>query len=171
MTRGSALVALVTVPLVACAAGRKGPEAPAASGAPSDQVSAGYAQQPAGEAAPPPPAAIAPPGAGAAPQAGATSPYAPPPSRAIALGQASNEIETSQRELDVAGGDCRNACRALGSMDRAAGRLCGLAQSNDEQRRCSDAKVRVYSARDKVKNTCGSCPDVTVDRDAPIPSR
>ena len=95
----------------------------------------------------------------------------PPPNRTIALSQASNDIESAQRELDVAGGDCRNACRALGSMDRAAGRLCGLAQSSDEQRRCGDAKTRVYSARAKVKNTCGSCPDVSVDRDAPIPSR
>jgi hypothetical protein len=84
--------------------------------------------------------------------------------------QASNDIEASQRELDVAGGDCRNACRALGSMDRAAGRLCGLAQSADEVRRCGDAKSRLYSARDKVRNTCGSCADTSVDRNAPVPS-
>jgi hypothetical protein len=93
------------------------------------------------------------------------------PNRALALAQASNEIETSQRELDVASGDCRNACRALGSMDRAAGRLCSLAQTNEEARRCDEAKLRVYAARDKVRNTCGSCPDVSVDRNAPIPSR
>ena len=94
-----------------------------------------------------------------------------PSSRALALSQAGTEVESSQRELDVAGGDCRNACRALGSMDRAAGRICSLAQSEDEQRRCGDAKTRVYSARDKVRTTCGTCPDVSVDRTAPIPSR
>lgn len=171
----AALAAFVASALVACAAGRKSAEAPAATSPASEP--AGYAQQPALQATPPPPPAAPSPGADAlSPQPGqpGTAPgtYAPPPpNRSIALSQASSDIEASQRELDVAGGDCRNACRALGSMDRAAGRLCGLAQSNDEQRRCSDAKTRVYSARDKVKNTCGSCPDVSVDRDAPIPSR
>lgn len=101
----------------------------------------------------------------------ATAQGASQQTRTVAMSQASNEIEAAQRELDVAGGDCRNACRALGSMDRAAGRICSLASSNDEQRRCGDAKTRVYSARDKVKNTCGTCPDVSVDRSAPIPSR
>jgi hypothetical protein len=114
-------------------------------------------------AAPPPPQPTTP-AQGAEPSGGAAS------TRSVALGQASRDVESAQRELDVSGGDCRNACRALGSMDRATGRLCGLAESPDEQRRCGDAKTRVYSARDKVRNTCGSCPDVSVDHDAPIPS-
>jgi hypothetical protein len=153
--------------LVACAAQRKASEPatpaaePAAAGGQhADQMAPPSAQQPAqpGYApAPPPPSE--------------PRDHAPAPTRALALSQAGNEVESSQRELDVAGGDCRNACRALGSMDRAAGRLCGLAQSEDEQRRCGDAKTRVYSARDKVRNTCGTCPDVTVERGAPIPSR
>jgi len=84
---------------------------------------------------------------------------------------ATNEIESSQRELDVAAGDCRNACRALGSMDRAAGKVCELAQGSEEGRRCDGAKQRVYSARDRVKTTCGSCPGgPSVERAAPIPS-
>ncbi len=169
----TASAALVASALVACAAGRKSAEAPAATTPASEPAgAAGYGQQP--QAAPPPPPSPAGDAAGPQPSqpgtaAGSFAP--PPPSRSLALSQATNDIESSQRELDVAGGDCRNACRALGSMDRAAGRLCGLAQSNDEQRRCGDAKTRVYSARAKVKNTCGSCPDVSVDRDAPIPSR
>ena len=81
------------------------------------------------------------------------------------------EMDRAQRELDVSGGNCVNACRALGSMDRAAGRLCGLARSSDERDRCSDAATKVKTARDRVKRTCGSCPDVTVERDAAIPSR
>lgn len=85
--------------------------------------------------------------------------------------QASREIEAAQRELDVAAGDCRNACRALGSMDRATGRLCNLAQSTDDRHRCDDAKTRVQSARVRVKSTCGTCPDVSVDKNDPIPSR
>lgn len=85
--------------------------------------------------------------------------------------QAASDLERSQRELDVAGGDCRNACRALGSMDRAAGHLCTLAQSDDERRRCEEAKEQVRSARVKVRKMCGTCPDVALERDAPIPSR
>ena len=89
----------------------------------------------------------------------------------MALRAASNEVESSQRELDVAGSDCRNACRALGSMDRAAGRLCELSQGADEGNRCNDAKQRVYSARDRVRTHCGSCPNgPSVDRAAPMPS-
>lgn len=157
----------------ACAASeRKKAEAPASSPADADGAAA-----PGAYAAPPPPPAQAAPAAvvptpESAPSKAGTSPTeAKPASRAVALGQAANEVTTAQRELDVAGGDCNNACRALGSMDRAAGRLCGLAQSDDEMRRCGEAKTRVYSARDKVRNTCGTCPDVSVDRSAPIPSR
>jgi hypothetical protein len=89
----------------------------------------------------------------------------------MALRSASSEVESSQRELDLAGSDCRNACRALGSMDRAAGRLCELSQGPDEGNRCNDAKQRVYSARDRVRTSCGSCPNgPSVERAAPIPS-
>jgi len=167
----TASVALLASALAACAAGRKSAEAPASSQPASEPADAyGQQYQAAPPPSPPPPSTPSP--SGDAPsQPGAAAGSFAPPNRALALSQATNDIESSQRELDVAGGDCRNACRALGSMDRAAGRLCGLAQSTDEQRRCGDAKTRVYSARDKVKNTCGSCPDVSVDRDAPIPSR
>lgn len=164
--RGMGIASLALL-LVACAAERK--SAPPSTPAADAPASAGYAQP--GYPPPPPAAPNAQPGQ--APQTAPTNDFAPPPpqSRSVAMSQASNDVESSQRELDVAGGDCRNACRALGSMDRAAGRLCSLAQSNDESRRCTDAKTRVYSARDKVKNTCGSCPDTSVDRSAPIPSR
>jgi hypothetical protein len=103
------------------------------------------------------------------PQPGASA--GSPQQRAFAVQSAANEVESSQRELDVAAGDCRNACRALGSMDRAAGRLCGLTQGDNETRRCDDAKQRVYSARDRVKATCGQCEGgPSVERAAPIPS-
>jgi hypothetical protein len=56
-------------------------------------------------------------------------------------------------------------------MDRAAGRLCALAEGDGEARRCTEARQRVYSARDRVKTTCGECPGgPSVDRAAPIPS-
>jgi len=158
--------------VVACAAGERAPKSaesmpsqapPAAtsmqpgypSGAmattPAPQASPGYPQ-------PPPPFA---PGGGAMP-------------RSMALTNAQNDVESSQRELDpnLANNDCKNACRALGSMDRAAGRLCELSRGDGEPGRCEDAKRRVYSARDRVRTTCGTCADgTTVDRAAPIPSR
>jgi type IV secretory pathway VirB10-like protein len=169
--RTAIVMTLMGVALTACV-GRKAAGPPPAA-TPAEAAPASYPQQqpgayPAAPPAPPPPGAA---DSVVPPAQPSTAPYASPPNRAVALSQASNDIEASQRELDVAGGDCRNACRALGSMDRAAGRICGLAQTNDEQRRCGDAKTRVYSARDKVRNTCGTCPDVSVDRDAPVPSR
>lgn len=119
------------------------------STSPAPQASPGY---------PPPPPPVSP-GGGAMP-------------RTMALTNAQNDVDSSQRELDpnLANNDCKNACRALGSMDRAAGRLCGLVQ-NDEMRRCDDAKEKVYSARDRVKRTCGTCDDGTsVDRKDPVPA-
>lgn len=162
--------------LMGCAAqSAKSPPSSAASEPP--QAQAGYGQpaaypstpaQPAPlpEASPPPPPPPPPstPGQPGGAASGATS-------RSMAVQGAANEVDSSQRELDLAAGDCRNACRALGSMDRAAGRLCELSQGSDEGRRCDDAKRRVYSARDRVKTTCGTCPNgPSVERRDPIPS-
>ena len=123
-----------------------------------------------GYAPPPPPRAEAAPATPASP-AIPSGGSAGPSDRSLALRAASNDVESSQRELDIAGSDCRNACRALGSMDRAAGRLCELSQGAEEGGRCGDAKQRVYSARDRVRTSCGSCPNgPSVDRAAPIPS-
>lgn len=109
-----------------------------------------------------------PPPSTAAPQGGAM-PIAP--GRNAAIARAGNDFDVAQRELDVAAGDCRNACRALGSMDRAAGRLCELAQASEETRRCDDARRKVLSARDRVKQTCGGCPGgPSVERNDPVPS-
>lgn len=156
-----------------CAAAKQAPSA----AAPSQEAygPAGYAPGAAAQsqpsyAPPPPPPAPSPEAAPATPTQPAGGGSAAT-ERSTALRSASNEIESSQRELDVAGSDCRNACRALGSMDRAAGRLCELSQGSDEGHRCNDAKQRVYSARDRVRTTCGSCPNgPSVERAAPIPS-
>jgi hypothetical protein len=152
------------------------------SGATGTSQDAQYAQPP---PAPPPPAPVAP-SAEYAPSSSppsSSTPSAAKPaqpggaggassSRSAAVQSASRDVEASQRELDVAGSDCRNACRALGSMDRAAGRLCELSQGDGEPQRCDDARRRVYSARDRVKTTCGTCADgTTVEHAAPIPSR
>jgi hypothetical protein len=165
------LVVLAAASSIGCAAS---PKKSAAEGPqPSAQAPQAYGEQSACQdstqrgypspSAPSPVSGTAP----AQPQGGAGAAS----SRAVALQSAAREIETSQRELDVAAGDCRNACRALGSMDRAAGKVCELSQGDGDGHRCDDAKKRVYSARERVKTTCGECPGgPSVDRAAPIPS-
>jgi hypothetical protein len=167
----------------ACAAGPP-PAAKSASGGQDAAPASPAAQQPmpspqeaqAGYAQPPPAAQPARPTDEPRPATPATSPApgggaAPGASRAAAIQSAARDVESSLRELDVAAGDCHNACRALSSMDRAAGRLCGLVPENDDQRRCEGAKAKLYSARDRVRTTCGSCPGgASVDRSAPVPS-
>jgi len=173
--------------LVACASSKRPPQSaaqdssreeanrgtagPAAYGQPApgrtgdqDAVGKSDAAKATNDVAPPPPPSSP---QGTQPNGGG---FAQPP-RALQISQAGTEVDTAQRELDVAAGDCRNACRALGSMDRAAGRLCSLAQSSEEARRCDDVKKKVYTARDKVKSTCGQCDGVSVDRNAPVPSK
>lgn len=154
IARRAIAVGFVALVVVACGGAAKQasePASPAASPAP-----AGY----------PPPAPPPPP-----PSAGGAQPGSVPSSREMAIQQARSELDSAQRELDVSASDCRAACRALGSMDRAAGHLCGLAQEQTERDRCEDAKKSVRGARDKVKATCGSCPGgPSVDRNAPIPT-
>ena len=92
--------------------------------------------------------------------------------RQAALARDRSEIDAAERILATSAGDCAAACRALGSMDRAAGHLCELAESTDERGRCADAKARLRAARDRVLRTCGSCPGgPSLERNAPIPSR
>lgn len=91
--------------------------------------------------------------------------------RAAALREAGHDFDRSQRELDATAGDCRSVCRALASMDRAAGRVCSLTEGEPDGERCRDVSNRLYSARDRVRRTCGACPDgPSVERAAPIPS-
>lgn len=164
--------------LSACAARKsESPPAQSAAGPAADAASAtggqgGYPAeygqpqaQPGQPAAPPPPPS---PATAEAPKAEPTSPQG----RSFALHKASSDIEAAQRELDVAGSSCQNACRALGSMDRAAGHLCQLTRDENTHDRCDDAKRRLYNARDKVRGSCGTCPDnqPATDRNAPVPS-
>jgi hypothetical protein len=167
---------VLCVPLFACAARQAAPPSASPAGAAAQDATPGATggsaagqpgypqQQPKPYATPPPPP----------PAPTAVAPTTPSTStgRAVAIQQASSDVESAQRELDVAGSSCQNACRALGSMDRAAGHLCQLTREDTTQDKCEDAKRRLYSARDRVRNTCGSCPDnqPSVDRNAPVPS-
>jgi hypothetical protein len=175
------VVCVVLLPITACAARKS--DAPATQSPASSQDASpatggvpAYAQQPGPYAPPPPPGA--PPGDEPKPEPRPTpaTPATTPGGRAVALDKAASDIETAQRELDVAGSSCQNACRALGSMDRAAGHLCQLTREDSSQAggrdRCDDAKRRLYNARDKVRGSCGTCPDnqPATDRNAPVPS-
>jgi hypothetical protein len=150
------------------------PTSPAGDAAPATGGAGGYPQQQPGaygaQPSAPPPAPAASSRPEEAPKPGAMP--ATPSGRAAAINKDSNDIEAAQRELDVAGSSCQNACRALGSMDRAAGHLCLLTREDNTHDRCDDAKRRLYNARDKVRGSCGTCPDnqPATDRNAPVPS-
>jgi hypothetical protein len=82
------------------------------------------------------------------------------------------EWDRARADLDAAASDCRLACRALDSMERAIVHLCALADEPDDRRRCDSAKKRLLDARDRVRAACGSCPTgPSLDRRAPVPSR
>ena len=78
--------------------------------------------------------------------------------RQAALRAARTEVELAERDLDAtSSSDCSMACRALASLERAAGHLCDLATEADDRRHCEDAKTKVLRARDKIKSACGVC--------------
>jgi hypothetical protein len=74
--------------------------------------------------------------------------------------RANAQLSEARRQFDVAAGarDCASACRALDSMERAAGQICELARSTDERKTCRAAEDQVGSARERVKSACGECP-------------
>ena len=51
--------------------------------------------------------------------------------RQAAAKKGSTDVDSARRELEeaAAAGDCKGACRALGAMDRAAGRLCKISDT------------------------------------------
>ncbi len=67
------------------------------------------------------------------------------------------ELDRAQRDLESAANDCEAACRALASMERATSHLCSLAEEPDDQRRCEDARLRLTTARGRVRAACGGC--------------
>jgi hypothetical protein len=140
------------------------PQTPAAEPPGQPSGASGAATPPSGQPPPPPPAPVASPTDASAATTDKERPKA-------ALGRARNELDVAERELQASAGDCANACRALGSMERATGRLCDLASSTEDRQRCEDAKTKVLAARDRVRSTCGACPGgPSLERSAPIPS-
>jgi hypothetical protein len=104
-----------------------------------------------------------------APAPATTEPLSPDEAGA-AVDRAWSGLVKAEQALEAGASDCANACRALGSMDRAAGQLCDATRGDDPSR-CDDAKARLLRARDQVRGACGGCPGgPSVDHDAPIPS-
>ncbi len=81
------------------------------------------------------------------------------------------ELAGANQAFEASTGNCVAACRALGSMDRATGRLCSLATSQEDARVCDESKARLARAREQVRTACGSCPGgPPVNPNAPLPS-
>lgn len=142
----SVIVAMGCLAAVGCAAAEKRPAQEPASVAPGQ---AGYPAQP----------------STSTPSASSQTEAPPPP--APELGNAQDDFESNRKKIEGPGLKCEDACKALGSMDRAAGRICGL----DNGDKCVDVKQKLYSARDRVKASCQTCKETSTDRNAPVPSR
>jgi hypothetical protein len=93
----------------------------------------------------------------APPQAAAGVSGAAPPAREAQRAAARSELDRAEGSLAASASDCSAACRALASMGRAVEHLCALVDSRDDQRRCDDARQRLSSAREHVRQTCGEC--------------
>ena len=87
------------------------------------------------------------PSGGAAAGASGTSDF--PPS----VGAARSDFDREEHEVQLASSDCQAACKALASMERAADRLCLVAEPQE----CSDARVRVDRAKRAISAQCGGC--------------
>jgi hypothetical protein len=113
-----------------------------------------------------PPPMVAP--MSAAPAAAEASPG---PDEVNERGAAARELEMAAQDLAASASSCALACRALGSMDRAASRLCALVVTHVDGAACSDSVSRLREARGQVRSACGSCPGgPTVDPNAPAPT-
>jgi hypothetical protein len=75
---------------------------------------------------------------------------APVPAPTLPVGE-----QPAQQGAYGAADRCATACQAFASMQRAAGRLCGLAGEDDP--RCERAMGRVARAAELVRNACPEC--------------
>jgi hypothetical protein len=156
------------IAMSACGGGEPPPQSP--KSAPNDARVHTVTESTASQAPPrseetpsaPPPPAAAPAPAAPAPAGAAAEPSREAPSAADPQARyyrASAQLTEARRQFDIAAGqrDCANACRALDSMERAAGQICEVARSTEERRTCRDAQDQVSSARERIRNACGAC--------------
>ena len=69
------------------------------------------------------------------------------------IGNARNDFQSREHEVELAASDCQAACKALASLERAANHLCAVAEPEE----CTDARVRVDRAKRAVTSQCGGC--------------
>jgi hypothetical protein len=92
--------------------------------------------------------------------------------RKAEMASAATDLDTARRDVETSFGDCANVCRALSSLERVTAHFCALASSNSERDACEDAKRRVYEARARIKESCGTCANgAPLDANAPLNSR
>jgi len=65
--------------------------------------------------------------------------------------------EIDQSLAKASGNDCVTMCKALQSLARAAERICALAQSDSDKKRCTDARARLEEAERRVRVACPAC--------------
>jgi hypothetical protein len=92
--------------------------------------------------------------------------YAQPPGSAkeeqvhtetLSLGGALDLFEKLDTQLASGVVDCGNACKALGSMQRAMDRICELTGPDDPEKRCQSAREKAKAARERVEKHCPDC--------------
>jgi hypothetical protein len=141
---------LAALSVSACGASSAPRSAPAVPAQPANGAAApAYA-------APPPPVATAAPAPGAAEAAPAT---ADAEQHKASKDGASVQLGEARHELSVALGqaDCKAACRALASMEKATRQGCEPASSADERDQCQSAEKDLGAAKGRVRAACGAC--------------
>ncbi len=144
------------------------PSAPPPPPSKYGDTSSGFAQPPSTTAgtvpAPPPPATTFP---FPMPTAGGLLPGSDGQKPTTMMG-ALMLFEQEAMRLDASAANCDLACRALGSLERAARVVCDLDQEADHPR-CEMARTRLRAARTRVRAACGQCSGgTTTDPDAPM---
>ncbi|MEO7094626.1 MAG: hypothetical protein ABI175_15320 [Polyangiales bacterium] len=68
-------------------------------------------------------------------------------------------FDQSEATFTASGSDCAQMCKALASMQRAADHLCDLTKDGADldKQKCTDARGRVTTAKDRVSKMCGGC--------------
>lgn len=75
-----------------------------------------------------------------------------------AIAKAQSAFDDAAKVFSSAGvTDCLQLCKALASMTNATEHLCTLVQGTTDQKRCTDARIKLESAQSKVKSSCGTC--------------
>ena len=75
---------------------------------------------------------------------------------AVQLDLGGLEGQFAQTLADTDRLDCPNACRALGSLERSAGSICGIVGARSGT--CQDVQKKRDEAKSRVRERCGACP-------------